>query len=62
MKCPIPTCRHDLKEMQMPKDYFKCYDPPGCGRVYFLTIDGVTTVLKELDKDSKVVKIYPVQI
>ncbi len=63
MKCPIVTCKHTLREIEKPKNYYKCFDPPGCGRIFKLkrirTDDHY--LLMEL-KDGKVVKEYAVQI
>ena len=58
-KCPI--CKQTLIEIDMVKNYYRCFNPPGCGRIFVIkTVE--TIVLTELDKDGEVVKLHPVQV
>ena len=57
-KCP--NCKQILSEIDIVKNYYRCIDPPGCGRIYVIkTVE--TIVLTELDKNGEVVKLHPVQ-
>ncbi len=58
-KCPI--CKQTLIEIDMVKNYYRCVNPSGCGRIFVIkTVE--TIVLTELDKDGEVVKLHPVQV
>jgi DNA-directed RNA polymerase subunit RPC12/RpoP len=57
-KCPI--CRQTLREIEIVKNYYRCFYPPGGGRIFVIrTVE--TTVLTKLDKNGEVVRLHPVQ-